>query len=54
MRGFLTALLLSGLAGILFANTGNAPLLTDGPVMSTEAVAQAGAGAGAASASLMR
>ena len=50
MRGFLTAIVLTGLAGILFACTGEAPLLTDGPVMSINAIAEAGA----APASLLR
>jgi hypothetical protein len=41
MRGFLTAILLSGLAGLLFANCSNSPLLTDGPAMTSQAMAEA-------------
>jgi hypothetical protein len=41
MRGFLTAILLSGLAGVLFANCSNSPLLTDGPVIAPQALAEA-------------
>ncbi len=43
MRGFLTAILLSGLAGVLFANCSNSPLLTDGPAMMPHAMAEADA-----------
>jgi hypothetical protein len=41
MRGFLTAILLSGLAGLLFANCSNSPLLTDGPVIAPQTLAEA-------------
>jgi hypothetical protein len=37
MRGFLTTLLLCGLAGALFANIPSSSLLSDGPVTVTTA-----------------
>ena len=54
MRGFLTAILLGVLAGVLFANNASSSLLTDGPALPSQAMADANPDSNAAPVTLAR